>query len=61
MSRVIIKFSNGDGVNLEADCIDTRDSWLIAWKSEDIVAIVRLELIDACYLSKQKEDNNGRK
>lgn len=54
MSRVIIKFSNGEGVNLEADCIDTRDGWLIAWKGEDIVAIVRLELIDACYLSKQK-------
>ena len=55
MSRCIIKFANGEYINLPADCIDIRDGWVMAWKGDYIVAIVKAEEVLACYISEKKE------
>lgn len=55
MTRAIIKFKNGDHLNIQADCIDLRDGWVMAWRGDLIVAFVRDEVVDACYLSEKKE------
>ena len=55
MTRVIIKYNNGDLINIQADCIDIRDGYVMAWQGECIVAYVRAEVVDICYLSEKKE------
>lgn len=55
MTRVIIKCTNGDLINIQADCIDIRDGYVMAWQGECIVAYVRAEVVDICYLSEKKE------
>lgn len=58
--RAVFKFSNEDYLNVEADQIDVRDKWICAWNGEDIVAIAKTEIVDACYLTEKKEDQNGK-
>ena len=55
MSRCIIKFKNGEHVNVPADCIDLRDGWILAWRGDFIVVIVNASEVIACYLSDKKE------
>lgn len=53
--RVIIRFKDGEHLNIPADCIDLRDEWVIAWNGESIVAIVKAEEVNVCYISEKKE------
>jgi hypothetical protein len=55
MTRVIIRFKDGEHLNIPADCIDIREGWVIAWRGEDIVAIANAELIISCHISEKKE------
>ena len=55
MSRVIIRFKNGDHINLAGDCIDIRDGWVMAWRGDALVAIVREDEVNICYISEKKE------
>ena len=55
MTRVIIRFKDGQHLNLPADCIDIRDQWVIAWNGEAIVVMAKVEGVDVCYLSEKKE------
>lgn len=43
MTRCLFKFKNGEYVNIQADCIDLRDGWVMAWKGDFIVARMRKE------------------
>ncbi len=54
MAKVIIKFKNGEFINIPADCIDIRDGWIMAWRGEFIVTIVKAEEVIICYLSEKK-------
>ena len=56
MTRAIIKLNNGDYINVSADAIGGRENWICAWDGQDLVAIVKADLVDSCHLSKQKED-----
>lgn len=56
MTRVIIRFKDGEHLNIPADCIDIRDGWILAWKGEDIVAIAKAEEIISCHISEKKGD-----
>jgi hypothetical protein len=56
VAKVIIKFKNGEFLNLPADCIDIRDGWIMAWKGEFIVAMAKAEEVITCYLSEKKGD-----
>jgi hypothetical protein len=51
MTRVIIRFKDGEHMNIPADCIDLRDGWIFAWKGDFIVAIAgAVWLFDFLYL-----------
>ena len=52
---VVVKFKNGEYLNLPADCIDLRDGWFFAWCGDYIVAIVRADEVVSCHLSEKKE------
>jgi hypothetical protein len=54
MTRVIIRFKDGEHMNIPADCIDIRDEWIFAWKGDFIVAIVRADDVVSCHLSEKK-------
>lgn len=55
MTRVIIRFKDGEHLNVPADCIDIREGWIVAWKGEDIVVIAKMDEIISCHLSEKKE------
>ena len=55
MTRVIIRFKDGEHLNLPADCIDIRDGWLVAWRGEDIVVVAKMDEVKVCYISEKKE------
>lgn len=55
MTRVIIRFKDGEHINLSADCMDIRDGWIMAWKGEDLVVLANAAEINVCYMSEKKE------
>ena len=55
MTRVIIKFKDGEHLNIPADCIDIRDGWIVAWKGEALVVIANMADVSVCYISEKKE------
>jgi hypothetical protein len=55
MTRVIIRFKDGEHINIPADAIDIRDEWIVAWKGDFIVAMAKAEEIISCHLSETKE------
>lgn len=56
MTRVIIKFKDGEHLNIPADCIDIRDGCIIAWNGDFIVVIAKADEVNACYISEKKGD-----
>ena len=55
MTRVVIRFKDGEHLNVPADCIDIREGWIFAWKGDLIVAIVKADEVISCHLSEKKE------
>lgn len=61
MSRVIIKFKDGEYLNIPGGCIDLREGWVFAWHGEYVVAIVKAEEIISCHISEKRgEAENDR-
>lgn len=56
MPRVIIRFKDGEYLNLPADCIDLREGWFFAWRGEFIVVMAKAEEVITCYISEKRED-----
>lgn len=59
MKRVVFSFIEGidpPRMNLQGDYIDRRDDFIFVWNGEDIVAIVRPELVNMVCISEKKED-----
>lgn len=54
MTRVIIKLKDGTFININADCIDIRDGWIMAWNGEFVVAIVKADEVVSCHISEKK-------
>lgn len=55
MSRVIFKFKDDSFINIEADAIDTRDGFVMAWNGDFIVAVVNAQDLKSCHISERKE------
>lgn len=55
MKRVIIKCNTGEHLNIQADCIDLRDGWIMVWRGDEVVAFVKSDVVDVCYLSEKNE------
>lgn len=55
MTRVIIRFKDGEHLNIPADYIDIREEWIVAWNGEYIVAMAKADDVISCHLSEKKE------
>lgn len=55
MTRVIIRFKDGEHLNVPADCMDIRDGGIVAWRGEYIVVIAKMDEVNVCYISEKKE------
>jgi hypothetical protein len=55
VTRVIIRFKDGEHLNIPAECIDIREGWIYAWKGDYIVVIAKADDVITCYLSEKKE------
>lgn len=56
MKRAIIKFTDDEYCNLEADYMDVDDKYVSVHLDDKVVGIFQLEYIKAAYLS-EKSDN----
>ena len=54
MKRAIVKFTDGEYCNLEADYIDADDTWVSIHLGDKIVGVFRLENINCVYISEKK-------
>ena len=55
MTRAIIKLKCGDHINIIGNYIDLRDTWVMVWNGNDLVAIVLATEVISCHLSQAKE------
>ena len=55
MARVVIKFKDGEHININGDYIDVRDEFIFAWNGEFMVAIARASEVNTCYISEKNE------
>ena len=56
--KLVVQFSNGKYINIEADYIEREDSFISAYKFKEpqlrLVAVIDLGMIDYLYLSEVK-------
>ena len=50
MKKVVIKCKDGLHINIEGDYFRFDEDFLLAWNGENLVAIVRVELIQMAYI-----------
>jgi hypothetical protein len=55
MARVIFNLRDDSFINIEADAIDKRDGFVMAWNGEFVVALVNEQEVKSCYISERKE------
>ena len=54
MPRVIIRLKDGTYINTMGDYLSrNEEGFLIAWNGDDIVAVVRIELVTVAYLTEK--------
>lgn len=58
MTRLMIRFKDGEQLNIDVECFDLRDGWILAWRGEDLVVIARAEEVNVCYISEKCEKRN---
>ena len=56
MQRVIVKFKNGEHLNIKANYIGVSNDFIELWNDDQMLGIIREETIDACYLSEKKDN-----
>lgn len=54
--RVVIKFENGEYLNIPGDYIDVRDGWVLAYKDEYLVAACKEAEVKIIYITEKKEN-----
>ena len=55
MQRAVIKFKNGEHLNIKADYIGVANDFVELWNGEQRLGLIRQDIIDACYLTEKKE------
>ena len=53
MKRVVIKCKDGEHVNVVGDFFRVDEEFLLAWNGENLVAVVRIELVEIAYISEK--------
>jgi hypothetical protein len=59
VKRVVFKFKDGiapDHMNIAGDCFDLRDGFIYVWNGEDVVAMVRVDIVNLVCISEKKEN-----
>ncbi len=60
MKKVVIKCKDGLYINRKGDYIRFDEDFLFAWDGENLVAVVRVELVDMAYVvEKGATDEKG--
>ena len=54
MTRLIVSLRDETTINIPADAIDIREGWIMAWRGDFVVAMVKEDEVKLCYLSEQK-------
>ncbi len=54
MKKVVIKFKNGEFINIEADTIEIDKSNIIVSNNGKIVVVTKTKEITSCHLSEQR-------
>lgn len=54
MKKVVIKFKNGEFINIEADTIEINKSDIIVSNNGKIVVVAKTKEIISCHLSEQR-------
>lgn len=55
MKRAIVKFTDDEYCNVEADYIDTDDTYVSIHNGDKIVGIFRLETLKCVYISEKTD------
>lgn len=58
MKRVVFRFIEGmepNHMNIPGDCIDMRDGFIFVWDGENVVAIVRQDIVNYVCISERKD------
>ncbi len=55
MTRVVVKFKNGEHINVVADTIEVKNSDIIVNNNGKIVVVTKIKEIISCYLCEQRE------
>lgn len=58
MKRVVFKFKDGiepDHMNIPGDCFDLRNDFVLVWQGEDVVAMVRTDIINYVCISEKSK------
>lgn len=57
MSKLVVKFPDGNFVNIPANGMDVMDNGtVIAWNDDKSVAVIKVNEIVACWLSEEKKN-----
>ena len=59
MKRVVFRFIEDidlTHINIQGDCIDVRDGFIVVWNGDLIVAMVKQEIVKLVYISEKKDD-----
>ena len=51
MTKVVIKFKNGEFINIHGDYIEMKNKDIIVWHKGEIVAITTTKEIVSCHMS----------
>ena len=54
MRKVVIKYKNGEFINIEADTIELDKSKIIVKNNNEIVVVTKMKEIISCHLSMSK-------
>ena len=59
MKRAVFRFIKGiepDHMNIQGDCLDRREDFIYVWNGENLVAMVRTDIVNTVCISEKKED-----
>lgn len=54
MTKVVIRFKDGEYINVKANYIEMNGKDIVIWNDDNIVAITNTKEIVSCHMSEQK-------
>lgn len=54
MTKVVIRFKDGEYINVKADYIEVKGKDIIVWQDDNVVAVTNIKEIISCHMSEQR-------